>query len=799
MAAVPALDLVLAVPVPELMSVEALLEDLGPGITTTHVGDLEDLTEHLTQLGRGAVLVASSLIPDGVTETFRRLTLDHPDVPFILLAADDEDENVRAMARDGMVDLVMLSEVNGEAMARILEHASRRRDPESLLATVGSRYSAAFGAIADGLLVADSDGCILEASSSAESMFGYEPGKLAGRSVDELVPAAMQGEHTLLRQAFMADPIPRPMAAGTELRGMRADGTEFPAEIGLSPHFVNGDDCVFVSVRDLTETQSLRTMAAAVEATEDIVVMTDLEGRIEAWNPAAGRRFGKEESDVVGRSLRSFLAPEAQEALADALRRVRSGEHVDAEENSDRDAAGREYHLSLTFSPVAGRDGRPRAAVVIGRDVTRRKLLETDLERLAYYDPLTGLANRRLLRERLDYAIALARRQHHGVGVLYLDLSRFKEINDRLGHSAGDAVLVEVAGRLTREARDSDLVAREGGDEFVVLLSRVSGAEGAVEAAERILRSLDEPLTLGGEELTIGAQVGIALFPHHGQDANELLTAADRAMYRNKAESRTSADSTSAPVIARGSEFEQALRMAEVDDRLRLHFQPILRAEDDTVAGIEALIRLDHPEHGMLTATEFLPLALELGLMPAFDEWALSEALRQMRDRVWNGSGPPWLSVNLSAQSLRRSDFGVQLRNIVEREGVPEGGLRLEVQASNALTSPVVRRTIERLHEDGFEVTLDNFGTGDGPLVQLLEIPAICLKVDKALSARIDAEPNGMRFARAAIEVGRAAGMQVAVEGIERENQWKQLRARECDYFQGYFLGRPQAGDELWN
>lgn len=793
------LRLVLAATAADAELIRIALQATPGKITVATASDLRELRRRLADAQTDVALIGVAVWESEGLEALRQLRADHPSVPLVVLASDAEEAVARAALTAGARDFVLRSELNGATMARILRHAHQQHRVDSALAIAGSRYRAVLEAATDGLLLVDEQGRIREVNRSAEVMFGYESGELQGRSVDDLVPTSRSAEHASLREAFMSDPIPRPMAAGTELRGMRADGSEFAAEIGLSPHVVDGSTQVLVSVRDLTEAESLRRMAAAVEATEDVIITIDLEGTIEAWNRAAERRFGKTEDEARGRSLRSFLAPEAIDELSEILRQLRAGAHVSAVENADRDADGRKFHLSLSFSPVRGRDGDPHAAVVIGRDITRRKLLEADLERLAYYDALTGLANRRLLRERLDYAIALARRQEQVVGVLYLDLGRFKDINDRLGHSAGDEVLVQVAERLLEQARDSDLVAREGGDEFVVLLSQVRGTEGAIEAAARIKRAVDRPMDVAGESLTIDVQLGIALFPDHGDDATELLSAADRAMYRNKAAVRAAGAAAGVPVIARGTEFERALRTAAEEDRLRLHFQPILRADDDSLAGVEALIRWEHPERGLLTASEFLSYAREMGLMPTFDRWALAEALKQVRELSPADGAPFWLSVNLSPQTLRRSEVARWVGEIVTEEGLPAGGLRLEVPASRALVSRVMRRGLECLCADGFGVTLDNFGTGDSPLAELLEVPAGCLKVDKTLIARIDDEANGMRFVRAAIELGRAAGMEVAVEGVESEGQWELLRRDECDFIQGYYLGRPAAGSEIWN
>lgn len=762
------------------------------------VSDVVQLRDHLDEADPDLVLISLDLPGLEIPAGLRSLTERYSRIPFVVLASNDEESEARAALAAGARDRVFRSELNSVTMARILRHLGDRRRADWALETATRRYEAVLDATTDGLLVVDAEGRIRDANENAETMFGYERGELEGMSVDELVPDASREEHAGLRDHFMAEPVPRPMAAGTELRGKRSDGTEFPAEIGLSPYNAGDSMYVFAAVRDMTSAERLRRMSAAVEATDDLIITIDLEGTIETWNAAAAHRFGRKEEEVIGRSLRSFLAPEALEELPDVLRRLRSGEHVSSVDNADRDSEGKGFHLSLSFSPVLGRDGDPHAAVVMGRDVTHRKLLEKDLERLAYYDALTGLANRRLLHERLDYAIALARRQGHHVGVLYLDLGRFKDINDRLGHGGGDAVLVEVARRLSEVARDSDLVAREGGDEFVILLSELSGLEDALDAGRRIRGAFEKPLTVEGETISLDMQLGVALFPNHGSDAVELIAAADQAMYRRKAAARAGEPAATFPAIARGDDFEQELREALDEGQLCLHFQPIMRSSDDTLAGLEALLRWTHPRRGLLLAADFLAQAREHGLMPILDRWAVGEAVRTMRELASADLQDFWVSVNLSSQTLRRPESADWMKESVGENGIL-GRLRVEVRSSEAFASPVVLQTLEQIHGYGVGISLDNYGSGDSPVARLRDTPAWCVKMDRELISHIDENGDGLRLARATIELGHAAGLQVVVEGIERESQRARLRGTECDFLQGYYMGRPAPADAIWN
>lgn len=716
----------------------------------------------------------------------------------VLLPGGDRDVS-RGVLDHGADDYLLAEEIEPHALDRILRYARRRRTAEVDLHEAAARYRVLFERAPEGILVVDSEGLLRDVNARLADLFGYERDELIGRPVEILVPAGMRDAHVAYRETYMEEPVPRPMGLERSLRGRRKDGSDFPVEVGLAPLPFGGRDAVAATVRDLSALEGRRRLADLVDASEDAILGVSLEGTIESWNGGAARYFGLTREQTVGRSLANLLAPEVIEALPDILRQVRAGQHVRSVENFLVDPNGRQIHLSLSFSPLTDRAGDVTGAGVIGRDITQRKILEADLEELAYQDPLTRAANRRFLRERLLYALSLARREQTALALVYLDLSRFKQVNDRFGHAAGDAVLAEVARRLMGEARDSDLVARFGGDEFVILLSKVDGEQGALEAARRFGAALETPISIGEEaEVEVEAQLGIALYPDHGSEADELLDAADRALYSRK-EARGQPDAPADPGYSVGMatipSLESRLRTALEQAQLELYGQPIAHALEGDLAGVEILVRWDHPESGMLPAGRFLSSARELRMMPEIDHWVVARALTAARDRALPNAG--WFAVNLSDQTLTDIEAVSSLASLINQLGLPSGGLRIEVRESPTIVSPKLLDAMERLGALGTTIVLDNYGVGRSSLAQLGEIPADALKLDGMLVRQLDQDNEAVKIIHAVIDLGVAAGLEVGVEGVERAGQAEHLRGDGCEFLQGYYFGRPVPLEEI--
>jgi diguanylate cyclase (GGDEF)-like protein len=416
----------------------------------------------------------------------------------------------------------------------------------------------------------------------------------------------------------------------------------------------------------------------------------------------------------------------------------------------------------------------------------------------ALHDPLTGLPNRELFADRVGQAIRTADRQLRPAALLLLDLDRFKDVNDTLGHHHGDRLLGKVATRLTRALRGVDTVARLGGDEFAVLLPDV-GADGAPAVADKLRAALHRPLTLDGVGLDLDASIGIAVYPDHGGDAAELLQHADVAMYAAK---QTHAGFVVYhPAVDQHSPRRLALlgglRRALERDELVLHYQPKADLHSGQVRGAEALVRWQHPAHGLLGPGEFIPLAERTGLIHPLTRWVLDTALRQAAE--WRRAGHRLsIAVNISTRSLLDRDFPEQVAERLAAFKVPPGSLVLEVTESAVMADPALALDVlGRLHALGVGLAVDDFGTGYSSMAYLKALPVDELKVDRSFVGHMTTSNSDAVIVRSTIDLGHNLGLHVVAEGVENRATWEQLAALGCDTAQGYHLGRPMPAAEL--
>jgi diguanylate cyclase (GGDEF)-like protein len=432
--------------------------------------------------------------------------------------------------------------------------------------------------------------------------------------------------------------------------------------------------------------------------------------------------------------------------------------------------------------------------------ITRRLRRQFDeIERQALYDALTDLPNRALLRDRLRQAINAARRDGTRVAVLLVDLDQFKDVNDTLGHQSGDRLLVELGHRLRDRMRASDTVARLGGDEFAILAPTVADAVAARTVAETARAELARPFALDGLQLEVGSSVGIALFPDHGEDEEDLIRHADVAMYLAK-ERRSGlelyaaeSDHYSPERLALVAELRGAIEREE----LELAYQPKVALGDGTLRSVEALIRWPHPTRGLLMPDVFIPLAEHTGLIRPLTRFVLTAALRQCRE--WQAAGlDVSVAVNLSARDLLDADLPDQVAALLERFGVDGSKLELELTESTFLADPVrARALLVRLSELGVALAIDDFGSGYSSLGYLKQLPIDVLKIDKSFVMAMDGDADDAAIVRSTIGLARNLGLSVVAEGVETDRVWHELASLGCTLAQGYFVGRPMPAAEL--
>jgi diguanylate cyclase (GGDEF)-like protein len=434
-------------------------------------------------------------------------------------------------------------------------------------------------------------------------------------------------------------------------------------------------------------------------------------------------------------------------------------------------------------------------------DISERKAAEDQIRHLAHHDTLTGLPNRFHLRARLEQALATARRSSGRVAVMFLDLDRFKIINDTLGHHIGDGLLVEVARRLGASVRASDVVARLGGDEFVVVLTEVEEIGAVRQVGEKILAALGARYDIEGNELHSTPSIGIALYPEDGEGVDALMKNADTAMYHAKTAGRNNVQFFTASMNAQASErmaLENSLRQAVDHGDFELHYQPQVDLASGRIVGVEALVRWRHAEHGLIPPDKFIPVAEETGLIVPLGEWVLYEAARQVA--VWRAEGIADVSVaiNLSAHQLRDDALPGVVADVLSRHGIDPEDIEIEITESVAMSDP--NATIEHLgslRRMGIELAVDDFGTGYSSLAYLKLLPIHRLKLDRSFVMDIEHDPNDAAICTATIALAHSLGLSVVAEGVETVAQRDYLAGLGCDVAQGYLYSRPLPAAEI--
>jgi diguanylate cyclase (GGDEF)-like protein/PAS domain S-box-containing protein len=536
-------------------------------------------------------------------------------------------------------------------------------------------------------------------------------------------------------------------------------------------------------------------MHKIVESTFDAVITVDENGVIETANRAAERTFGVPENNFVGKPVAHFL-PNFN-ALIDP-------KHADyAVGNGHHETQGRSRTINIfpvDISINITRFGTEVLHVIVARDITELREHQQQLEHQALHDGLTGLPNRVLLANRIEHALAAAQRTGHSVGLMLLDLDRFKEVNDTLGHHVGDLLLIELAKRLKRPVRESDTVARLGGDEFAVLLPSIESHDHAMELAERLHAVFREPFTTDtGMTLDVGCSVGIAMCPQHADEPAKLMQCADVAMYAAKAGPQKivfydqSKDTNSVRQLTLSSELRQSIANGE----LTLEFQPQLDLRTRSIQSVEGLARWRHPRLGYVPPDEFIAHAEQAGMIQELTRWTFQAALEQLTK--WKATQLEiMLCINLSAKSLQDKQMPDLLKEMLQSYNADPRQLTLEITESALVIDPEqARRNVDRLADLGVRLSIDDFGTGYSSLAYLQQLPLDELKIDKSFVFGMLESHNDGVIVRSTIDLAHNLGLRVVAEGVETLDHIDALARLNCDYAQGFFISPALPSDLL--
>ncbi len=532
----------------------------------------------------------------------------------------------------------------------------------------------------------------------------------------------------------------------------------------------------------------------------DGVACTDRSGRITFLNRVAEKMTGWSRQEALGRPMvevfRILDATSRETVLdADAIQ-VGPGRAVRLPSNCvlvRRD--GFEIPIEDSIAPISDRAGQPTGAVVVFRDVTTARAMTLEMTHSAQHDFLTGLPNRMLLKERVSHAIAFAQRHIKKVVVLFLDLDGFKHINDSLGHRIGDKLLQSVAERLSDCVRVTDTVSRQGGDEFVALLSEVERAEDAVVTARRMLQTVAKAHSIEHLELHVTTSIGVSVYPDDGLDAETLIKNADTAMYQAKENGRQGYQFFEPGMNVRAVErqsIEESLRRVLERHEVALHYQPKFNLSTGLITGAEALIRWTHPIRGSVPPAQFIPVAEECGLILPIGNWVLREACRQARAWMDAGLNFGTMAVNISAVEFRDANFLEGVFTALSDTGLDPSSLELELTESVLMKhAESTANILEKLREKGVHLAVDDFGTGYSSLSYLRKFPIDALKIDQSFVRQITTNPKETAIVSAVISMGRSLELRVIAEGVETREEQFFLREHQCEEAQGYFFSRP--------
>ena len=634
---------------------------------------------------------------------------------------------------------------------------------------------------------------------------------LAARAVDIILldlglPDA-QGLGAIRRAHAAAPRVPLVVLTGLDDELLAAQALQE----GAQEHLIKGEVDTRGLLRALRYAVERKTMEEALFVEKeraqvtlncigDAVICTDISGNITFLNVVAEKMTGWSCQEAAGRPVAEVFR------ILDATSREITPNPMERAVGQDRAMLrpsncilirrdGFEIPIEDSVAPIHDREGQATGAVIVFRDVSAARMMALQVTHLAEHDFLTGLPNRMLLNDRVRQAIALAPRHMNKVAVLFLDLDGFKHINDSLGHPIGDKLLQSIAKRLVDCVRRADTVSRQGGDEFVVLLSEVEQSEDAAISARRMLEAVAEPHSIDQHDLHVTTSIGVSVYPDDGLDAETLIKNADTAMYQAKENGRQSYQFFKPAMNVRAVErqsIEESLRHALERQEFALHYQPKINLRTGAITGAEALIRWTHATRGSVSPVQFIPIAEDCGLMLPIGKWVLREACKQAR--AWVDAGLPLatMAVNISAMEFRNENFLEGVFAILKDTGLDPRSLELELTESVLMKrAESTASVLQTLRERGVRVAVDDFGTGYSSLSYLRKFPVDALKIDQSFVRQITTTPDENTIVTDVISMARSLKLRVVAEGVETPEELAFLQAHKCDEAQGYYFSRP--------
>lgn len=662
-------------------------------------------------------------------------------------------------------------------------------------------YISALNSLGEGVIILDLKGRVLFINQQSREILGWSCEELYGKPLHDIIHFQRSdgSDYPLDECATYQSLITGTLRRNSDDVFTHKDGHIIPVSHVTTPITEKGKQIgLTVAFHDITERKraeaTLKLQSTALSSAANAIFITDNNGSIEWVNQAFEKMTGYSADEVLGKNPRILNSGTHSRDFFTRIWNTLLEGKVWRGEVVERHRNGELYTVEQTITPMI-ENGQCSHFVVIHEDVSERKLAEEKIRYMALYDTLTGLPNREMLADRMRQALAIAERHEYLFAVMFLDLDHFKDVNDTLGHPVGDKLLQGVAQRLQACVRASDTVIRFGGDEFVILQTDLSHVDGCVTLAKKITAALNKPFYFDGHEVLTSTSIGITLFPFDDSDGEQLLKHADMAMYQAKAQGRNNYQFFDAQMHQEVGEriyLEKSLRQALGRGEFELVYQPQIAAETGSLIGMEALIRWNHPQRGLISPADFIPLAESSGLILGIGEWVLHTACRQAR--VWHESGMDQfrVAVNLSAIQLRESDLVSSVSRILTETGLQGRYLELELTESMLMENvEQAVETLQRLNDLGVNLAIDDFGTGYSSLSYLSQLPVQRVKLDQSFVRDITTNGDSAAIAHAVMQLGHSLGLDVLAEGVESEEQMQYLQGLGCDALQGYYFSAP--------
>ncbi|RMR06415.1 Sensory box/GGDEF domain/EAL domain-containing protein [Pseudomonas syringae pv. helianthi] len=688
------------------------------------------------------------------------------------------------------------------AVLVIVRDITQLKQAQKQLQLSEEKFAKAFHASPDGLAITrQQDGMLLEVNEGFCRITGYSEQHCLEHSTFDLGIWVDLSERSRLIEQLKRHGSVRDFKA----RLRNADGSIRLCELSSHPLVITGDDCLLTIARDITESrqmqEKLHLAATVFESTAEGVLITDTNQRINAVNRAFTEITGYSEAEAIGQTPRLLASGQHDSAFYASMWHQLAAEGHWQGEISNRRKDGELYPSWLTINAVRNKANRTTHFVAVFADISSLKHAQARLDYQAHHDPLTGLPNRTLFESRLQSALLHSEESGSLGAVLFLDLDRFKHINDSLGHPVGDLLLKGIAHRLKETLRDVDTVARLGGDEFIVLLPGLLQPSDAQSIANKLLACFNTPFEAGEHELYISPSIGSCVFPTDGNDVATLVKNADAAMYRSKAKGRNRVESYTHDLTTQASEriaLEQELRRALDHNQLALAYQPKISLLTHTLVGAEALIRWSHPTFGEVPPEHFIPLAEENGMILQIGDWVLEQACRQMGE--WRKTRQPFgpLSVNLAGAQLRQTNLVERIEQLLADNRLEPSCLQLEITEHFIMSqTQEALAVLHKLKTLGVQLAIDDFGTGYSSLSYLKRLPLDILKIDQSFIRGLPEDTHDAAIVRAIIARGRSMQLTVIAEGVENSEQQQFLTSEGCEQIQGYIISLPLQPEEF--